>query len=138
MPRAGFTAISSGTIRFGRDGRWYSDDEPIANRAICRLFSRALRVLPDGRGRLELGEDRADVVIEDTPWVVVRVEGYRSVVDRVRDEHLRAEVSLRDAQPGRFVARILPGNIVVPRGIRVVEVTPSQVRAMLARSPARS
>jgi hypothetical protein len=75
MARAGFTAISSGKIRFGRDGRWYSDDEPIPNRAICRLFSRAMRVQPDGRGRLELGEDKADVVIEDTPWVVASVDG---------------------------------------------------------------
>ena len=75
MARAGFTAISSGSIRFGKDGRWYSDDEPIPNRAICRLFSRTLRILPDGRGRLELGEDRADVTIEDTPWVVTRIEG---------------------------------------------------------------
>lgn len=75
MPRAGFTAISSGKIRFGKDGRWYSDDEPIPNRAICALFSRTLHVLPDGRGRLELGEDKADVVIEDTPWVVTAVEG---------------------------------------------------------------
>src|SRR5207253_6266365 len=31
-------------------------------------------VQPDGRGRLELGEDKADVVIEDTPWVVTTVE----------------------------------------------------------------
>jgi hypothetical protein len=75
MARAGFTAISSGQIRFGKDGRWYSDDEPIPNRAICRLFSRALTVLPDGRGRLALGEDTADVVIEDTPWVVTGIEG---------------------------------------------------------------
>jgi len=75
MARAGFTAISSGAIRFGRDGRWYSDDEAIPNRAICRLFGRALQVLPDGRARLELGEDSAWVVIEDTPWVVTHVEG---------------------------------------------------------------
>jgi hypothetical protein len=75
MARAGFTAISSGRIRFGKDGRWYSDDEPIPNRAICRLFSRTLTVLPDGRARLELGEDRADVIVEDTPWVVTAVEG---------------------------------------------------------------
>ncbi len=75
MARAGFTAISSGKIRFGRDGLWYSDDEVIPNHAIRRLFSRTLQVLPDGRGRLELGEDRADVVIEDTPWVVTHVEG---------------------------------------------------------------
>jgi hypothetical protein len=75
MARAGFTAISSGKIKFGKDGRWYSDDELIPNRAIGRLFSRALQVLPDGRARLELGEDRADVIIEDTPWVVTAVEG---------------------------------------------------------------
>ena len=30
---------------------------------------------PNGRGRLELGEDKADVTIEDTPWVVLAVEG---------------------------------------------------------------
>jgi len=75
MARAGFTAISSGKIRFGKDGRWYTDDEPIPNRAICRLFSRTLTVLPDGRARLELGEDKADVIIEDTPWVVTAIEG---------------------------------------------------------------
>ena len=75
MARAGFTAISSGAIKFGKDGLWYSDDEVIPNHAIRRLFSRALKVLPDGRGRLELGEDKAWVTIEDTPWVVTHVEG---------------------------------------------------------------
>ena len=74
MARAGFTAITSGAIRFGKDGRWYCDDEPIPNRAICQLYSRTLRVLPDGRARLELGEDKADVLIEDTPWVVTEVD----------------------------------------------------------------
>ncbi len=75
MPRAGFTAIHSGRIRFGRDGRWYCDGEVIPNRAICRLYSRAMTVHPDGTARLELGEDRAIVDIEDTPWVVTMVEG---------------------------------------------------------------
>ena len=75
MARAGFTAISSGRIKFGRDGLWYSDDEVIPNQAICRLFSRALQVSPDGRARLELGEDKAEVTVEDTPWVVTAIEG---------------------------------------------------------------
>jgi hypothetical protein len=75
MARAGFTAITSGRIRFGKDGLWYSDDEVIPNAAIRRLFSRTLQVSADGRGRLELGEDTADVIIEDTPWVVTHVEG---------------------------------------------------------------
>ena len=75
MARAGFTAITSGALRFGRDGQWYTDDEVIGNPAICRLFSRALQVSADGRARLELGGEKADVIIEDTPWVVTAVEG---------------------------------------------------------------
>jgi len=75
MPRAGFTAIHAGRIRFGKDGRWYCDGEAIANRAICRLYARAMTVGPDGRARLTLGEDRAEVEIEDTPWVVTGIEG---------------------------------------------------------------
>lgn len=75
MSRAGFTAISSGRISFRKDGLWYSDDEVIPNRAIRRLFSKTLTILPDGRARLELGEDKADVIVEDTPWVVIAVEG---------------------------------------------------------------
>jgi hypothetical protein len=75
MARAGFTAISSGKISFRKDGLWYSDDEVIPNRAIRKLFSTTLQMLPDGRARLELGEDKADVTIEDTPWVVTAVEG---------------------------------------------------------------
>jgi len=75
MARAGFTAIWSGQITFGKDGRWYCDGEPITNAAICRLYSRAMTVAPDGRGRLELGEDRAWIAIEDTPWVVTQVDG---------------------------------------------------------------
>ena len=75
MPRAGFTAIHAGRIRFGKDGRWYCDGEPIANRAICRLYARAMTVGLDGRARLALGEDRAEVEIEDTPWVVTGIDG---------------------------------------------------------------
>jgi hypothetical protein len=75
MARAGFTAIHSGRIRFAKDGRWYCDDEVIPNKAICRLYARAMTVGDDGVARLQLGEDKAQVTIEDTPWVVVQVEG---------------------------------------------------------------
>ena len=75
MARAGFTAIHSGRISFGKDGRWYCDGEVIPNKAICRLYARAMTIGDDGIARLQLGEDRAQVTIEDTPWVVVQVEG---------------------------------------------------------------
>src|SRR5437867_804259 len=34
-----------------------------------------MKVETNGRARLELGEDKAEVAIEDTPWVVTGVEG---------------------------------------------------------------
>jgi hypothetical protein len=72
-----------------------------------------------------------EVVSMGVEAVVVRLEGLRGVVSRLRDDDLRAEVSLRDARPGRFVARLAPDNVRVPRGVRVVQVTPSQVNATL-------
>ncbi len=75
VARAGFTAIHSGKITFGKDGRWYCDDEVIPNKAICRLYAKAMTIDADGSARLRLGEDKANVTIEDTPWVVVQVEG---------------------------------------------------------------
>lgn len=82
---------------------------------------------------VELTERPAGVEVTSVgaETVVVHVEGLRSVLTRLREEDLRAEVSLRGAQPGKFVARILPKNVTVPRGVKVVRVTPSQVRATL-------
>ncbi len=48
MAKAGFWAIESHTIRFGRDGRWYADQEPIVNDRIARLFSQHVRRGDDG------------------------------------------------------------------------------------------
>jgi len=75
VARAGFYAISSSHIRFGRDGRWYSDGEPIANRRIADLFSRHIQRHPDGGYQLVLGDERARIEVEDTPYVVTAVDG---------------------------------------------------------------
>ena len=72
-----------------------------------------------------------EVTSVSTDSVVVRVEGLRPVLDRLRDESFRAEVSLRGAKPGRIVAEIRPQNVTAPRGVRVLRVTPSRVRAAL-------
>jgi uncharacterized protein len=74
VARAGFWAVSSGAISFGRDGRWYSDGEPINNARIALLFSRCLRQTDDGRWQIAMADERAFVTIEDTPWVVTAVE----------------------------------------------------------------
>jgi hypothetical protein len=75
MPKAGFWAIENNTIRFGRDGRWYADDEPIVNQRIADLFSRHVARAEDGSWWLRIGDERAKIVVEDTPFVVSRVDG---------------------------------------------------------------
>jgi len=75
MPTAGFYAIESHTIRFGRDGEWYSDGERITNRRIADLFSRCVRRAPDGGYLLQMGDERASLDVDDTPYVVRQIDG---------------------------------------------------------------
>ena len=75
-----------------------------------------------------VGVEVASVAVET---VVVRVEGRDSVLRRLHEADFRAEVSLKSAQPGRFVAHIDTDNVSAPIGVRVVRVTPSEVRAVL-------
>lgn len=75
MPGAGFYAIGASRIVFGRDGEWYADGERITNPRIALLFSRHLVRRPDGTWAVEMGDERAPVEIEDTPWVVTDVDG---------------------------------------------------------------
>lgn len=84
VSRAGFWAVSSGRISFRHDGRWYSDDDPINNPRIAKLFSRCLRETEDGRWQIAMADERAFVDVEDTPWVVTAVSG-----DRARGFRLR-------------------------------------------------
>jgi hypothetical protein len=74
MPRAGFYAIQSSRITFGRDGRWYSDGELITNAKISGLFSKHVVRQPDGSYRIEIDWDKAPIEVEDTPYVVRKVD----------------------------------------------------------------
>lgn len=82
---------------------------------------------------LELTDPPAGLAVTSigVEMVVVRVEGPRTVLATVHEGDFRAEVSLREAAAGRFVATILPRNITTPRGVRVLRVSPSRVRATL-------
>lgn len=75
MPRAGFYAVESGKISFRRDGNWYTDEERIDNPRIALLFSRSIGRNPDGSYFLQIGDERASITVEDTPYVVKSVEG---------------------------------------------------------------
>lgn len=75
MPKAGFWSIGGYEISFRADGRWYADDEVIANERIALLFSRSVR--SDGRGGwvIDVGVDRQPATVEDTALVVTAVAG---------------------------------------------------------------
>ncbi len=74
MARAGFYAVESGKISFRRDGNWYSDDERIDNPRIALLFSQSIRRGADGKYLLQVGDERAAITVEDTPYVVKALE----------------------------------------------------------------
>jgi hypothetical protein len=74
MAKASFYTVESGKISFRRDGNWYTDDERIANPRIATLFSRSIRRNPDGSFFLQVGDERAAITVEDTPYVVTTVE----------------------------------------------------------------
>jgi hypothetical protein len=74
MPRAGFYAVESGKISFRRDGNWYTDEERIDNPRIALLFSQSIRRGPDGKYFLQVGDERASITVEDTPYVVKALE----------------------------------------------------------------
>ncbi len=120
MAQAGFWAVSSGKISFRRDGRWYSDDEPINNGRIAKLFSRCLRQVADGRWQIAMADERAFVDVEDTPWVVTSVTGSptHGFTVRLNDDSEEpldlASLSVGDAnvlytrvKDGRYAARFL-------------------------------
>ncbi len=89
MPKAGFWVIDpTRKIHFGKDGWWYANDERIQNQRINTLFSQCLHQTAAGSYEIVIGRDRADVEIEDTPYVVTQVTGYsnQGLIVRLNDK----------------------------------------------------
>jgi len=120
MARAGFYAVESGKISFRHDGYWYSDEERIENPRIALLFSRSIRRNPDGTYFLQVADERASIIVEDTPYVVNGVEddGHGGLViatnDEVREALEPSTLEVGDAnvlycrvKQGEFRARFL-------------------------------
>jgi len=120
MPRAGFYAVESGKISFRHDGNWYTDEERIDNPRIALLFSKSIQQNPDGSFFLKVGDERAPIVVEDTPYVVRTLEddglgGFTMVLNDDGREPLDAsalQVGADNAlyarvKSGRFRARFL-------------------------------
>ena len=123
MPKAGFWAIGGYKISFRSDGRWYADEEVIANARIALLFSRSIRGDGGGGWIVDVGVDRQPVTVEDTPLVVTGVSGdpARGFVVKANDD-VESELdcaslavgednvlycTLERGERGRFEARFL-------------------------------
>ena len=74
MAGLGFYTVESGKISFRRDGNWYTDEEKIDNPRIALLFSKSIQQNPDGSYFLKVGDERASITVEDTPYVVRTLE----------------------------------------------------------------
>lgn len=114
MPAAGFYAIESHTIRFGRDGEWYSDGQRIENRRIAQLFSRCVRRNPEGGFLLQMGDERAALEVEDTPFVVRQIEGdpergFTLLLNDETEEDLDPS-TLRAGSDNAFTCRVKQGE----------------------------
>jgi uncharacterized protein len=114
MPASGFYAIESHAIRFGRDGEWYSDGERIANPRIADLFSRCVRRKPDGGFMLQMGDERAPLEVDDTPYVVRQIDGdvergLRVILNDGSTEPLDPQ-TLRSGEDHAFYCRVKQGE----------------------------
>jgi uncharacterized protein len=70
MAHAGLYLLDAPQIRFGRDGRWYVNGGLTTNQRIADLFAAHLTREADGTYAIRIGNERAVVEVEDTPYVV--------------------------------------------------------------------
>jgi len=80
MAGAGLYPISASRLRFGSDGRWYADDEPVKHARLARFFTRHLRRKSSGGYEIWVDERyHADVEIDDSAYVVVSVSAVPTI-----------------------------------------------------------
>ncbi len=61
-------------LRIARDGTWFHEDVAITRPALVKLFAKVLQRDADGRFWLVTPAERAEVRVQDAPFVAVDVE----------------------------------------------------------------
>jgi YbbR domain-containing protein len=99
-----------------------------------REAERSLRV------PLEYRNIPADLELlgEPASLVDVRVRGSSGVLGELRGADLVAVLDLRSARPGRRLFHLLDGDISVPAGVKVLQVTPSTLSLTFETSAIRT
>ena len=75
---------------------------------------------------------------EPASLVDVRVRGSSGVLGELRGADLVAVLDLRTARPGRRLFHLLPDDIDVPTGVKVLQVTPSTLSLTFEASASRT
>jgi hypothetical protein len=94
-------------LRIDRDGTWYHEDTEVTHAGIVANLREGLR--RDGEGHyIQIGPVRIPVVVEDAPFLIVRVEeagdGLAVVLNDDTREPLRAETLRIGARGAPYVA----------------------------------
>ncbi len=63
-------------LSIDRNCKWYADGVEITHRRTWILFSRSLTLDTEGQAVVIIGKERAEVDIEDAPFMVSRVDDY--------------------------------------------------------------
>ena len=105
-------------LRIDRDGAWFHEDEEVTHEGILANLRENLQIDEQGH-HLRIGPVRVPVEVEDTPFVIVRVEREGDALFVTRNdlgrEPLAVDTLTIDArgvprcrvQDGRFSARLV-------------------------------
>jgi len=85
-----------------------------------REAERSLRVPLEYRNVPE----QIELLCEPTSLVDLRLRGTSGALAQLRGTDLVAVIDLRGARPGRRLFHLLPGDVVVPTGVKVLQVSP--------------
>jgi hypothetical protein len=61
-------------LKIDKEGTWFYNDLPIINKNIYRFFNQHIEKDKDGGYFLRIGKETCQLVVEDTPYVVVSVD----------------------------------------------------------------
>ena len=99
-----------------------------------REAERALRIPLEYRNIPE----HLELMGEPVSLVDVRVRGSSGALGELRAADLVAVLDLRSARSGRRLFHLVPGDIAVPSGVTVLQVTPSTIALVFEESAART
>ncbi|MFH1625678.1 MAG: DUF1285 domain-containing protein [Pseudomonadota bacterium] len=81
-------------IRIDKDGRWYYKGAEIIRKDIYLYFNRHLTKESDGRYLLHINNEKCYLEVEDTPFVVKKVDfrdGFKIILNDECEETLRLD-----------------------------------------------